>query len=196
MSTGRKRFGLIRYALASTRENWLMAKKASHLEWLDVVDENDRVVGRERRGIIHARGLIHRSAQVLVFNSAGELFLQKRSRDKDEFPGLWDSSAAGHVDPGEDYSDCARRELAEELGITAPGALEPLFRFQAAEDTGWEHCSVFRCRYDGPLQLQEEEVEDGKWLSAAEMSRWVEDSGSALTPAIRKIWRRLQSTLA
>ena len=170
-----------------------MADKPSHLEWLEVVDDNDRVVGKERRGIIHAHGLKHRSAQILVFNSAGELFLQKRSCNKDEFPGLWDSSAAGHVDPGENYIDCARRELAEELGITAPEALEPLFRFPASEDTGWEHCSVFRCRWDGPLQLQEEEVEDGKWLSAQEMTRWVEESSPALTPAIQKIWRRLQS---
>ena len=52
-------------------------------ELLDVVDEHDRVVGRERRGVIHARGLMHRSAQVLLFNSHGQLFLQKRSMNKD-----------------------------------------------------------------------------------------------------------------
>ena len=64
-------------------------------EILEIVDENDRVIGTERRGVIHAQGLMHRSAQVMVFNSRGELFLQKRSDDKDEFPGLWDSSVAG-----------------------------------------------------------------------------------------------------
>jgi isopentenyl-diphosphate delta-isomerase type 1 len=169
-----------------------MAGRPSHLEWLEIVDEYDRVVGKERRGVIHTRGLMHRSAQVLVFNSAGELFLQKRSNTKDEFPGLWDSSAAGHVDPGEDYADCARRELAEELGIATPLELRPLFRFRAAEDTGWEHCSVFRCRYDGPLRLQADEVEDGKWLSPGAMDRLVKNSGTALTPAVRKIWQRLR----
>ncbi len=170
-----------------------MTETPTYREWLDVVDENDRVVGRERRGVIHARGLMHRSAQVLVFNSAGELFLQKRSRSKDDFPGVWDCSAAGHVDPGEAYADCARRELAEELGIDAPLELEALFRFPASADTGWEHCSVYRCVYDGPLRLQEDEVDEGKWLPPAEMDRLVEDAGAQLTPAVRRIWRRLRS---
>jgi len=160
------------------------------MEWLEVVDENDTVTGLERRGVIHASGLMHRSAQVLLFNSSNELFLQKRSDGKDEFPGLWDSSAAGHVNPGEDYAECARRELTEELGITAPVELEPLFRISASQATGWEHCSVYRCRYDGPLALQEDEVADGRWLPADEMDRLVADLGSPLTPAIRNIWRR------
>lgn len=173
-----------------------MKELASHREWLEVVDENDHVVGRERRGVIHARGLMHRSAQVLLFNSAGELFLQKRSQKKDEFPGLWDSSAAGHVDPGEDYIDCARRELAEELGVDASVEMHALFRFPASADTGWEHCSVFRCVYDGPLRLQEDEVDEGKWLPPSEMDRLVNDSDSMLTPAVQKIWRRLRASEA
>ena len=167
-----------------------MDSESIEMEWLEVVDENDLVTGLERRGVIHARGLMHRSAQVLLFNSAAQVFLQKRSASKDEFPGLWDSSAAGHVNPGEGYADCARRELAEELGITAPVSLEPLFRIRASAATGWEHCSVFRCRYDGPLSLQEEEVDGGRWLSATEMDRLVDDPDSPLTPAIRRIWRR------
>jgi len=170
-----------------------MVSSDASMEWLEVVDENDEVVRLERRGIIHASGLMHRSAQVLVFNSAGQLFLQKRSAGKDEFPGLWDSSAAGHVDPGEDYADCARRELAEELGITAPLTLEPLFRIPASETTGWEHCSVFRCRYDGALSLQREEIDEGKWVSAPDMDRLVDDPDTPLTPAVRRIWRRTRS---
>jgi len=166
---------------------------SSSEEWLEVVDGNDAVVGIERRGVIHARGLMHRSAQVLVFNGAGEVFLQKRSDGKDEFPGLWDSSAAGHVDPGEDYEDCARRELAEELGVRAPVTLEHLFRIPAAEATGWEHCSVFCCRWDGPLVLQADEVVGGRWVAPAEMDRLVADPDAGLTPAIRRIWLRLHA---
>jgi isopentenyl-diphosphate delta-isomerase type 1 len=161
------------------------------MEWLEVVDEDDAVIGLERRGVIHARGLMHRSAQVLVVNCDNELFLQKRSQGKDEFPGLWDSSAAGHVNPGEDYADCARRELAEELGITTAVDLELLFRIRASAATGWEHCSVFRCCYDGPLCLQEDEVDEGRWLTAQEMDRLVADPQSPLTPAIRRIWQRV-----
>ena len=162
-------------------------------ELLDVVDEHDRVIGKERRGVIHAQGLMHRSAQVLVFNSRGELFLQKRSVNKDEFPGLWDSSAAGHLDRGESYAHCARRELEEELGITDPVELEQLCKLPASADTGFEHCTVFRCRYDGPLTLQPEEVQEGRWVGSAEMDRLVEQPDSPLTPAVRNIWRKVRS---
>ena len=78
-------------------------------ELLYVVDENDRVIGARTRGEIHARGLMHRATHILVFNSQGELFLQKRSMSKDENPGLWDPSAAGHVNSGEDYATFAVR---------------------------------------------------------------------------------------
>jgi hypothetical protein len=90
-----------------------MPVSVSH-ELLDVVDENDNVITVKTRGEIHAQGLMHRAVHILVFNSDGELFLQKRSLSKDEQPGKWDSSAAGHLDSGEDYHDCARREIAEE----------------------------------------------------------------------------------
>ncbi len=166
---------------------------SSSREWLDVVDEEDNVVGRERRGFIHARGLMHRSAQVLVFNSKGELFLQKRSVNKDEFPGLWDSSAAGHLDPGEEYRACALRELAEELGFVPDRPPEQLFKLPAGPDTGFEHCTVFRCLHDGPMTLCAEEVDDGKWVAPGAMDRLVRDPAARLTPAIRDIWRRYRA---
>lgn len=164
----------------------------SSRELLEVVDEQDRVIGLERRGVIHAKGLFHRSAQVLVFNSPGQLFVQKRSEGKDEFPGLWDCSAAGHVNPGEGYRQCARRELEEELGITVSSELEQLCRFPASADTGFEHCTVFRCFHDGPMRLQADEVDEGRWLSPKEMDEWVADPGRALTPALRRIWQTVR----
>jgi len=160
-------------------------------EILEVVDHEDRVIGTERRGVIHARGLMHRSAQVLLFNSSGELFLQKRSMHKDEFPGLWDSSAAGHLAPGESYRDCALRELEEELGIRHRGELTRLFKFPATAATGYEHCTVFRCVSDSALTLQADEVDEGRWLSPGKMDDWVTDQ-SHLTPAIRRIWLRFR----
>lgn len=162
-------------------------------EWLDIVDENDAVIGRERRGVIHERGLMHRSAQVLVFRSNGDLLLQKRSRSKDEFPGLWDSSAAGHLDRGEDYRDCARRELEEELGITDAQGLEQLFKMPACADTGFEHCTVFRCHHDGPFRLQSDEVDEVHWISPTEMDRLVKNPDTPLTPAIRQIWQTVST---
>ena len=156
-------------------------------ELLDVVDADDRVVGRATRGEIHARGLMHRAVHILLFNRNGDLFVQKRSLTKDENPGLWDSSAAGHVDSGEDYLDCARREIGEELGIDAE--LEVLFKLPATAVTGFEHCIVYRAVHDGPLRLDPDEIDDGAWIDAAAMDARVAAEDSQLTDSLCLIWR-------
>ena len=159
-------------------------------ELLDVVDENDNVVAVKTRGEIHAGGLMHRAVHILLFNSDGKLFLQKRSLAKDEQPGKWDSSAAGHVDSGEGYADCARREIGEELGIVADQPLQELFKLPASTRTGNEHCVVYRYCFDGHLQLQADEIDDGQWIDSASMDRWVAEEESELTEAVRLIWKR------
>ncbi len=87
-------------------------------EIFDIVNDHDEVIGRLPRSKVHRDGLKHRATHVLVFNSRGDVFLQKRSWKKDNSPGVWDSSASGHVDSGEEYDPCAVRELREELGLT------------------------------------------------------------------------------
>jgi len=161
-------------------------------ELLDVVDENDRIVAVKTRGEIHERGLMHRAVHILLFNSRGQVFLQKRSLQKDEQPGKWDTSAAGHVDSGEAYLDCALREIHEELGIVASAPLEELFKLPASGQTGLEHCMVYRHCYDGPLELHPEEIDDGRWLEPAEMDRRVADEDASLTLAVRLIWKRFR----
>ena len=78
-------------------------------EIFDVVNERDEVIDRQPRGEVHRLGLKHRATHVLVFSERGEVFLQKRSMQKDRQPGLWDSSASGHLNSGEDYDACAAR---------------------------------------------------------------------------------------
>lgn len=162
-------------------------------ELLDVVDENDNIIGVRTRGEIHAECLMHRAVHILVFNSDGELFLQKRSLSKDEQPGKWDSSAAGHVDSGEDYHECARREIEEELGIRVGQPLEQLFKLQASAHTGYEHCMVYRYRHDGPMMLHPQEIDDGEWISASAMDRRVANEDPDLTESVCLIWKRYRS---
>ena len=104
----------------------------SSAELVDVVDAQDRVVGRASRGEVRARRLRHRATYLLVFNGRGELFIHLRTADKDIYPSYWDVAVGGVVGAGESYDDGARRELAEEVGIR-DAVPEALFDF-AHED--------------------------------------------------------------
>lgn len=161
-------------------------------EWLEEVDEFDRVIGRHPRSEIHRLGLRHRSVHILVFDRRDRLFLQKRSMRKDVHPGCWDTSAAGHVDPGEAYDLAAARELREELGIDPVPPLEFLFKLTASASTGWEFIHVYRLTCDGPLSLNRDEIDEGRWLPPIEVDRWDEAGSNDLTTTFRFLWRRFR----
>jgi isopentenyldiphosphate isomerase len=165
-------------------------------EIFDVVNEADEVVGRAPRSEVHRLGLLHRAAHVLVFNSRGEVFLQKRSLNKDRQPGLWDSSASGHLDAGEDYDACAARELGEELGWKVPEPLERLFKLAASHKTGQEHVWVYRCQAQGPFRLNPEEIERGGWFAPREVTRWLAERPEDFADAFRTIWEKLRGSRA
>jgi isopentenyldiphosphate isomerase len=134
-------------------------------------------------------GLRHRAAHILVFNSQHELLLQKRTLTRDINPGLWDTSAAGHVGFGESYDECARRELAEELGISAPGEFRYLFKLQALPHTGWEFIQVYRANHDGALIPDSREIAEIRWFSPDAVDAWLVQGGEELTISFMEIWR-------
>lgn len=160
-------------------------------EIFDVVNERDEVIGRELRSTVHRDGLKHRAVHVLVFNREGMIFLQRRSMSKDTHPGVWDSSASGHLDSGEDYDACAVRELREEIGLVVGEMPVRLFKAAACEETGQEFVWVYRCESDGPFSLHPEEVETGGWFAPDEVSRWLAEKPGEFAPAFALIWRRI-----
>ena len=157
----------------------------------DIINEHDEVIGRAPRSEVHARGLLHRAVHVLVFNARGELFLQKRSMLKDRQPGVWDSSASGHVDSGEDYDATAMRELREELGWQPPVTPNRILRIEACEATDAEFVWVYRCTGEGPFTLHPEEIECGGWFSPERVTRWIEERPEDFVTAFMLIWRKL-----
>jgi isopentenyldiphosphate isomerase len=115
-------------------------------EILPVVDENDVAVGTARRAAIHAEKLRHRSAHVVVFNSAGQILIQLRGPAKDQYPLHWDVSVGGHVNPGEGYEAAAQRELQEELGLS--DEIRFVRKTAAGPETGWEFTCLYEVRTD------------------------------------------------
>jgi len=166
-----------------------------HEEIFDVVNERDEVVGQKPRAEVHRLGLLHRAVHVLVFNAAGQVFLQKRSMKKDRQPGLWDSSASGHVDAGEDYDACAVRELGEEIGLQLDAAPQRLFKLAAGTETDQEHVWVYRCEAEGPFRLHPEEIERGGWYAPEEVTRWMAERPGEFASALLLIWKRVKGEL-
>jgi len=164
-------------------------------ELFDVVDDDDRVFGRMRRDDVHRWQLRHRAAHVLVVNSHGEVFVQRRSTLKECAPGLWDTSVAGHVQSGETYAACAVRELAEEIGLPPATPLCQVGYLEASPDTGWEFVAVFLCRSDGPLVLCPEEIADGRWTSPETLAQWMIDRPEEFTTTFRLIGARSREWL-
>jgi isopentenyldiphosphate isomerase len=135
-----------------------------------IVDRDNQPIGAVTRKIMRQQRLIHRASYILVFNTAGELYIQKRSRTKDIYPGYWDLAAGGVILEGESYEEGAKRELREELGISG-AKLRPLFDqyYEDADNRVWGR--IFACTSNGPFALQEEEIDGGRFIALGEIEQ-------------------------
>lgn len=159
-------------------------------EIFDVVNERDEVIGQAPRREVHRTGLRHRAVHVFVFNARGEVFLQKRSMSKDSSPGLWDSSASGHLDSGEDYDACAVRELREEIGLVVSAPPRRLFKVDACPQTGREFVWLYQCASDGPFALHPGEIERGEWFTRERVTLWAGERPQDFAPAFVLLWKK------
>ena len=123
------------------------------------------VVDRAR---MRAENLRHAATHVVVRNSAGQIYLHRRTDTKDVYPGRYDFTAGGVLQAGEEPLESARRELAEELGITGVD-LAALYETDYADDHTRFHAFCYECRWDGPVRWQPEEVAWGDWVSPARL---------------------------
>ena len=104
----------------------------------------------------------HRAVHILIFNPAGDLYLQQRSRWKDRHPLKWDTSAAGHLIAAESYDETAQRELKEELGISV--SLKKIAKLPASERTDQEFVWLYRGEVAGNLSPNRTEIETGAFF--------------------------------
>lgn len=135
----------------------------SYDEVFPIVNADGEVTGKALRSECHANTfLLHPVVHLHVFNSKGELYLQKRSVCKIIQPGMWDTSVGGHVEYGEDIETALFRETREELGIIDfdPQFLcKYLFRSHVEEELVY----VYKTVYDGVIVPDKSEIDDGRF---------------------------------
>lgn len=161
-----------------------------HGERFDVVDDTNRVIGTASRYEVHRDGLNHRAVHIFVFDDAGNLYLQKRSRWKDRFPGRWDSSASGHLNAGQTYHDTAMRELVEELGVEA--TLTEIAEIAASPETGFEFVKLYTARHSGPFCLAPAEIECGGFFPLEVIERWTAARPQDFAPGFIRCYQEYQ----
>ena len=164
-----------------------MTVEGNNIEYLDVVDKNNNIIGKKTRANIHKQQFFHRAVHIIVLNTKGEMFIQKRSETKDTYPNHWDVSSAGHLNVGESYESAAKRELKEELGIENVD-LEYVSEIKGSKATDFEFIKIFRCVYDGEITINNEEIGEGKFIGMNELKKLLRSKSEIkLTPAIKNI---------
>ena len=134
---------------------------------LDIIDEDENIIGEETKENIHKKGLLHREIHVWFYTPKAEIIFQLRSKHKDTFPNLLDATVGGHVEPGDDSITTALREMSEETGVKAKAEdlrLVSKLRWRALDTVNQMVNNVIRTiyayQYDGRLSdLRSEEAQ-------------------------------------
>ena len=157
-------------------------------ERFPIVDEEGNVVGSATRGECHnGSRLLHPVVHLHVFNSQGEVYLQKRPEWKDIQPGKWDTSVGGHIDYGETPETALVREVREELGITEFTS-ERVGQYVFDSKRERELVYVNRTTYDGEIKPSAEELDGGRFWTLDEIREAI--GQQILTPNFESEFQR------
>jgi len=159
-------------------------------EDVSLVDAHGREVGSAPRRRVRAENLRHAGTGVLLRDPAGRVYVHRRASDKDWCPSYHDAAAGGLLRAGEEAVAAARRELAEELGVTGV-RLRPLLTTWHEDETVrcFEH--VFEVTYAGQVVHADGEVVWGAWMSLADLGRRLAEPDWLFVPDTRALLVRL-----
>lgn len=166
------------FLIFAAHNSYAMQKDNSG-EIFPIVNAEGRVIGSATRGECHGGSmLLHPVVHLHLFNTRGELFLQKRPEWKDIQPGRWDTAVGGHIDFGEETLSALRREVREEIGITDFNPLlitSYIFR----SDREREYVNVFATVSDTPPRPSDE-LDGGRFMTITEIEAAI--GSSVFTP--------------
>ncbi|WP_241558577.1 isopentenyl-diphosphate Delta-isomerase [Paracnuella aquatica] len=161
-----------------------------------LVNEQDEPLGTMEKMAAHEQGLLHRAFSVFVFDGAGRMLLQQRAAQKYHGGGLWTNTCCSHPYPDEAVETAARRRLQEEMGFETP--LEKIFAFTYRADVEnglveHEYDHVFAGQYDGPMELNAEEVADSRYMEMEAIEDWIIAEPAAFTSWFRIAFPMVQA---
>ena len=168
-------------------------KQDNNQEMFPIVDEQGNIISAATRGECHnGSKLLHPVVHLHVFNSQGEIYLQKRPDWKDIQPGKWDTAVGGHVSFGESFHEAAYREASEELGLMEFNPIHiETYLFESEIEK--EMVCIFAAVGNYDLKPDLDEVDDGRWWPVEEI-----DAGlgkGIFTPNFESEYRMIRSQL-
>jgi isopentenyldiphosphate isomerase/intracellular septation protein A len=160
-------FGL--YMLFEFIRNKHKINKMKNEEWFPLVDEDGRVTGKAPRSVCHSGSmLLHPVVHVHIFNQKGELFLQKRSLEKDIQAGKWDTAVGGHISLYESLEAGLKRETEEELGLKNLD-YHYVTKYVWQSEIEKELTYVFCAKQNGEILINQDEIDEGKFWTLDEI---------------------------
>lgn len=153
-------------------------------EFVVLVDENDKVLGKMEKQKAHIEGVLHRAFSIFIFNEKKEMLLQQRAKSKYHSPLKWTNACCSHPRENESYEDAAHRRLKEELGFDTD--LDYVFKFIYKSDVGQgltehEYDYVFCGYYNQNINFNKEEVENIKWVELNKLKRLIKENPDEYT---------------
>ena len=159
-----------------------------------LVDEQDNAIGEMEKMEAHSTGTLHRAFSVFIFNSKGEMLLQRRAASKYHSAGLWTNACCSHPSPGEETIHSAEKRLKEELGFTT-GLIKVFdFVYEAHFQNGLiehEFDHVYKGIYDGPLTINKDEVDEYSFESLQEIQISLQSQPTKYTEWFRIAFPRI-----
>lgn len=168
---------------------------SSETEELILVDADDRELGFMSKARCHdGDGVLHRAFSLFLFNEAGEMLLQQRSRSKRLWGGYWSNTCCSHPRRGETMEIATERRLQDELGVRADLEFVYKFGYQARfDDSGSENelCYVYLGTTTSRVHPNEHEIEAVRYLSAEALQQELESDPGRFSPWFRMEWETL-----